>query len=145
MTIRLSVHRAAVACALAAVLALPATGDDMPADVEALSAAWDAAFNQGDADAVAAMYAEDARVVAGDGTVRDGRAEIRALFQGFMDSGFGQHAIAVSQVKGTDDLVFMTGDWSGVGGDGNAYGGKIVTIHQRQADGSWATVLHMWN
>ncbi|MGK7651967.1 YybH family protein [Roseovarius sp. B08] len=141
----LQIRYAAAVVALTAALSQPAGAEDMSAKIEELSAAWDRAFNQGDADAVAAMYAEDARVVTGDGTVKDGREEIEALFQSFIDSGFGQHSIAVSQVQGTDAMVYMTGDWSGVGGDGKDYGGKVVTIHKRQGDGSWATVLHMWN
>ena len=135
---------------VAACLSLPtcpiaAAAQDMEAAVQEMNAAWDAALNAGNAADVAAMYADDAKVVTGDGTVKQGRAEIQALFQGFIDSGFGQHKITMDDVDGTSDLIYETGSWSGVGGDGNTYGGKIVNIYERQDDGSWKTVLHMWN
>ena len=41
------------------------------------------------------MYAEDGRVITGSGDVKVGRDEIEALFQGFIDSGFGEHKITV--------------------------------------------------
>jgi len=94
---------------------------------------------------VAAMYAEDAKVIAGDGTVKTGRAEIEALFQSFIDSGFGQHELSLESASGTSDLIYGSGSWTGVGGDGNTYGGKVVHVYEMQDDGSWKAVLHMWN
>ncbi len=140
-----ALKRVAGAAILAASLGVPAAADEMTAKVREMSAAWDAALNAGDAEAVAAMYAQNGKVVTGDGSVKIGRGSIQALFRGFIDSGFGNHHIAVEDVQGTDDLVYMTGTWSGVGGDGKSYGGRLVTIHARQDDGSWETVLHMWN
>lgn len=62
-----------------------------------------------------------------------------------MDSGVGKHAIEVANADGTGDLIYMDGAWSGVGGDGTSYGGKLANVYARQNDGSWKTVLHIWN
>lgn len=126
-------------------LALPALAGEATDKVQEMNAAWDAAFNAGDAAAVAEMYAEDAKVVTGDGTVKTGRDEIEALFQSFMDSGFGEHKLSTDTVRAGEDMVYGAGDWEGVGGDGKTYGGKVVNIYERQDDGTWKTVLHMWN
>ena len=122
-----------------------AKAEDMSAEVTEMYADWDAAFNAGNAAEVAAMYAEDAKVIAGDGTVKTGRAEIEALFQSFIDSGFGQHELSLDSASGTSDLIYGSGSWTGVGGDGNTYGGKVVHVYEMQDDGSWKAVLHMWN
>jgi uncharacterized protein (TIGR02246 family) len=122
-----------------------AGSDDATAAVQLLNAKWDKAFNSGDAAAVAALYAEDGRVVTGDGTIKNGRAEIQALFQSFMDSGFGDHKIEMIDVKTNGDTAYETGKWSGVGGDKKAYGGHLVNIYQRQSGGDWQAVLHIWN
>lgn len=56
------------------------------AAIKALNEAFIQAFNAGDADALAAQYAEDARSVATDGTALVGRAAIRDRFaQRFAD------------------------------------------------------------
>ncbi|WP_167853513.1 YybH family protein [Roseovarius aestuariivivens] len=135
----------AVLCLLVMIGPQSAVAEDMQAKVAGMNAAWDAAFNAGDAGAIAEMYAEDARVVTGDGMVVDGADNIGALFQKFIDSGFGQHEIVLDTVDGQDGLIYETGSWSGVGADGKTYGGKVVNVYERQDDGAWKTVLHMWN
>lgn len=135
----------AVTLAMAITVAAPARAEDAAQTARDLNAAWDSAFNEGDAAAVAALYAEDGRVVTGDGSVKVGRDEIEALFQAFLDSGFHDHEIGLLSAERSGDILYETGTWEGVGGDGETYGGKIVNIYERQEDGSWKTVLHMWN
>ena len=113
--------------------------------VRELNAQWDQALNSGDAPTVAAMYTEDGRVVTGDGNVVDGRAEIQELFQGFIDSGFGEHKIEIIDVTEHGDVIWETASWSGKGGDGKDYGGKVVNIYQKQNDGGYKARLHIWN
>ncbi|MBY8974199.1 DUF4440 domain-containing protein [Rhodobacteraceae bacterium NNCM2] len=137
-----------IGTALVAILLIGTTNalaGDYASKVREMNAAWDAAFNDGDAVKVAGMYAEDARVITGDGTIVEGPAEIEALFKGFIDSGFGQHEITMATADGNSDVIYESGEWSGVGGDGKTYGGKLVNIYERQSDGSWKTVIHIWN
>ena len=113
--------------------------------VRMLNAKWDESFNKGDAVAVAALYAEDGRVVTGDGNVVDGQAEIQTLFQGFIDSGATNHKLEMIDVKESGDVIWETANWSLIGGDKKEYGGKVVNIYQKQSDGSLKAHLHIWN
>jgi len=113
--------------------------------VRMLNAKWDESFNKGDAAAVAALYAEDGRVVTGDGNVVDGQADIQALFQGFIDSGATNHKIEMIDVKESGDIVWETANWTLTGGDEKEYGGKIVNIYEKQGDGGLKARLHIWN
>ena len=124
---------------------LKADSSDVTAAVQKLNTQWDDAFNGKDAAAVASLYAEDGRVVTSDGKILNGRAEIQGLFQGFMDSGFHEHKIEMVDVRVSGDIAYETAKWSGVGGDKKSYGGHLVNIYQRQADGGWQAVLHIWN
>ena len=119
--------------------------DEVAATIQSLNAKWDKALNTKDAAALASLYAEDGRVVTGDGKIMNGRAEIQGLFQGFMDGGFHDHKIGMIDVKVKGDIAYETATWSGVGGDKKTYGGHIVNIYERQADGGWQAVLHIWN
>ncbi len=138
-----------VALAIALVMtfgaATQAGSDDTTAAVQSLNAKWDKALNTGDAAAVAALYAEDGRVVTGDGQIKNGRAEIQALFQGFIDGGFHDHKIEMIDVKVKGDIAIETGKWSGVGGDKKTYGGHLVNVYERQPGGDWQGILHIWN
>ena len=145
------IHRFFPIVALALVLvmtfsAAPQAGsDDVTAAVQTLNAKWDKALNTGDAAAVAALYAEDGRVVTGDGKIMNGRAEIQGLFQGFIDGGFHDHKIEMIDVKVNGDIAIETAKWSGVGGDKKTYGGHLVNVYERQPSGDWQGILHIWN
>lgn len=122
-----------------------AGGDEVAKAIQTLNTKWDQAFNGKDAATVASLYAEDGRVVTGDGNILNGREEIQGLFQSFMDSGFHEHKIEMIDVKVKGDVAYETAKWSGVGGDKKTYGGHLVNIYARQSDGGWQAVLHIWN
>ncbi len=138
-----------IALAIALVMTFGATtqagSDDATAAIQSLNAKWDKALNTGDAAAVAALYAEDGRVVTGDGKIMNGRAEIQGLFQSFVDGGFHEHKIEMIDVKVKGDIAYETAKWSGVGGDKKTYGGHLVNIYERQSNGDWQAILHIWN
>jgi uncharacterized protein (TIGR02246 family) len=70
-----------VAVVLCLILgAAPAAAQDK-ATIEKLNEAWAAAFNKGDAAAVAAMYAEDAYVLPPGAEMVKGRAAIEAFWR----------------------------------------------------------------
>ncbi len=118
---------------------------DISQTVQRLNQKWDDALNAGKAGEVAALYAENARVVTGDGKIVQGREEIKELFQSFIDSGFHDHEIDMVSVEMKDDIAWEIGKWSGIGGDDKTYGGHLVNVYKRQGDGRWQVVLHIWN
>ena len=130
---------------LASVAAALAGGHTAEEGVRQANAKWDESFNKGDAAAVAALYAEDGRVVTGDGNVVDGQADIQALFQGFIDGGATNHKIEMIDVKEGGDIVWETANWTITGGDKKEHAGKLVNIYEKQSDGSLKARLHIWN
>lgn len=116
--------------------------------IETANAAWDAAFNRGDAAAIAAFYADDARLSPGNGQVLAGRAEIENLFRGFLDNGVRNHAISILAAGGNAEVVHQVASWRAeVAGDGGTqtFGGILSSVLEKQADGSWKIRSHVWN
>ena len=111
---------------------------------------WNAAFNNKDAQAVAALYTERASLSPGNQKVLVGREAIQALFQSFIDAGVHDHAIEVISTHTADGLAYQTSNWSAKGAadkDGveASIGGVLTSILQRQEDGTWKSMMHIWN
>jgi ketosteroid isomerase-like protein len=96
---------------------------DMKTDVTAAYKAWDAAFNSGDAKAIAASYAADAEVLPPTHTIAKGPAE----------------------AGGTDKTVYGTANWSATDKDGKPIGGLATHIFERQNDGALKLKAHIFN
>jgi ketosteroid isomerase-like protein len=90
----------------------PMPGGDMPTGTPRfpdINAAYTAAFNAGDAAAIASMYAEDARFALSNGPILEGRAAIEEAMAARLIPG----ATIDIQEVGSEDM----GDgWSGGGG-----------------------------
>jgi uncharacterized protein (TIGR02246 family) len=131
-----------------AVLTGPAAAG-MQEDVAAAYEAWDAAFNSGDAAAVAAFYSEDAKLLPPTHAVVSGPAEIQAFFQGLFDAGVTGHALNIIEVGGGDDMLYGAAHWSaeGKGSEGAAQqlGGIATHVFERQDDGRLKLTLHTFN
>jgi uncharacterized protein (TIGR02246 family) len=134
--------------ALAACLVLcaaPAMAQSV-AEIQKLDDAWAAAFNKGDAKAVAAMYAEDAHLLPDKGEMVHGRPAIEAFLKG-----------ATQQIG---DFTLKAGDVLPLGPDAareigtftfktksqppqNA-SGKYVVVW-RKIGGKWLLATDIWN
>lgn len=136
---------------LALVMLLPVSvlADAATDRASELNAQWDAAFNRGDAEAVAAFYAEDAVLSPGNGEVVQGREAIRDLFQSFIDNGVHSHAIEVVEAHLSGDVLYQVAEWQAQGenaeGDPIAFGGILSNTFRRNADGTWRSHQHVWN
>lgn len=116
--------------------------------LETANATWDAAFNRGDAAALAALYVDDARLSPGNGEVISGREAIGNLFRGFIDNGVRNHAISIVDVGGSADLVHQVASWRAEAlADGKTvhFGGILTSVLEKQPDGSWRVRSHVWN
>lgn len=135
---------------LVALLPLsPALAGGATGLAEELNAEWDAAFNRGDAAALAALYAEDAIVSPGNGGTLQGRDSIRELFQGFFDNGLHDHAIEVIRAERAGDVLYQVARWQAHATDADGgdvtYGGVLTTVLRRDAGGEWRLHVHTWN
>jgi ketosteroid isomerase-like protein len=140
--------RLALVCALglsACGQKSPAPAPDTTADAAALSTAaegWEKAYNDKNADALAALYAEDAQLLPPGATEVSGRDAIRAYF--------------VNDIEKQWAMIHIKSDSSGVGGDwGWRSGswsaetmpmatGKYIEVWHRTADG-WRLQKDIWN
>ncbi|WP_029147389.1 nuclear transport factor 2 family protein [Methylophilus sp. 5] len=115
-----------------------------------LNQQFDAAFNSKNAQAIAALYAADAIVMpAPAGTVVKGRQGVADFFGGLIQAGVIEHALTMKEAIVTDTLATQTGSWAAamVGEDGvkQQFGGNVQVVFQKQADGQWLAVTHIWN
>jgi uncharacterized protein (TIGR02246 family) len=117
--------------------------------VEKLNAAWDAAFNKGDAAALARLYDDRAVVSPGNGKVITGRAEIEKLFKSFIDAGVHHHRIEIITTGGSGDTAYEVARWSAQlpekDGKKGSLGGILTSVFTRSGDGQWRAVSHVWN
>jgi ketosteroid isomerase-like protein len=135
---------------LAALLTLGSVGwaapasADMKSDVTAAYGAWDAAFNKGDAKAVAAFYAADAKYLPADHTCIQGPADVEKFFAGLFSNGVKSHKLESITIGGTDTQPFAAAKWSVKAGDKDI-GGVATHIFERQPGGSLKLKLHTFN
>ena len=71
-----------------------------PDEVNAAYAAWDEAFNKGDAKAVASFYAEDAVFLPATHDVIEGPAGVEKFFAGLFEMGVTGHKLELIETHG---------------------------------------------
>jgi ketosteroid isomerase-like protein len=96
-------------------------------------------FNAKSADAVAALYAEDAVVVSEASTLR-GRGEIRNWVQASIDQGSVLEAIDATQEKSSGTLAYGTGRSRRLVGQEVHLGQYLIVLEK--ISGEWKIVHH---
>lgn len=120
------------------------------AAIKALSAARAKAFNDGNADSIAAAFTESGLLMAPGTNSTTGRAAVRQYYQHIFDEYKTFLESGYAEVKVSGDLAYGVG-FAKVklvahnGGDTLVSTAKYVNILQRQADGSWLTTHDIWN
>jgi len=143
---------AIVAVGLVALAACQQAPKNTAADESAIresSLAWAAAYNAGDADAVAALYAEDAVVQPPGAPSVVGRAAIREFIAG--DSAATKAAGLTMNIPGggavgmSGDLAYEAGTFSVTDASGATVdAGKYLGVFQKK-DGKWLLIRDTWN
>ena len=122
---------------------------DAKSDVTAAYAAWDAAFNKGDAKAVAAAYLPNAKLLPPTHEVASGPAAIEKFFAGVHANGVTNHKLEVIDAGGDDKVVYGTANWTAKGKDKDGkpadFKGISTHVFERQADNSLKLRLHTFN
>jgi uncharacterized protein (TIGR02246 family) len=139
----------ALAVLMSASFALPGWAGMAAEDIKAGNAAFAAAFNNGDATAVAARYTEDGALLPPDGKRVDGRAAIEAFWKGAIDGGLKNLTLKTVEVDERGDLAYEVGDLSldapGEGGAMTTVRGKYVVVWKKDGDGMWRLHRDIWN
>ena len=138
--------------ALAVTLGLPVAAFAASTDeqVVAAYAAWDQAFNTGDASKVAAFYTDDAVFLPPTHDVVEGPAGVEKFFAGLFGNGVTGHKLELIEVTGDDDeMVVAAAKWSAHGKDASGapatFGGVATHVFERESDGSLKLKLHTFN
>jgi uncharacterized protein (TIGR02246 family) len=113
-------------------------------DIDALNATFAQGLEKGDAEAVASVYAPDARIFPPGEDALSGPA-IQAYWQGAIDSGLTGGALETVSLEELGDVAIEEGRYEvRVGGD-VVDTGKYLVVHRRQPDGSWKLARDIWN
>jgi uncharacterized protein (TIGR02246 family) len=117
--------------------------------VRAAYSAWNAAFNKGDAKAVAAFYADDASFLPATHDVIQGPGSIEGFFSALFAGGVTDHTLDLIRTTGDDKIVVAAAKWSAAGKDASGkptrFGGVATHVFERQPDGSLKLKLHTFN
>jgi ketosteroid isomerase-like protein len=138
------------ACARASAPA-PA-GQDTAADEAKLRAdlpMWFEHYNNGNAEGVAAQYADDAILMPPNASAQTGRAAIRTWIAAdsakTRAAGLMLKSTAITAVGVSGEMGWMSGTFAVVDAKGTTVDtGKYLSVHRR-ANGAWLYVRDIWN
>ncbi|MFV8818546.1 YybH family protein [Haliea sp. E17] len=125
---------------------------DSAADSAALRAvdeSWMSAYNSGDADALANLYAEDAVLMPPGVAPVQGRAAIRAYYAkdtaASMSAGMSMHLDAEPTGGVSGDLGWQSGYYRATDSSGAVVDtGKYLSVSVKK-DGKWLYIRDTWN
>ncbi len=124
-----------------ALLSAPAAQSTNAADEKSIrdaAAKYAEAYNKGDVDALAAMYAKDATYDEGEGPVIAGRDEIRkALAANFAEASGTKMAIEIKSIRFTKNRAIEIGVATMTPAKGEPVVVAYRAIHSKQPDGQW--------
>ena len=100
-------------------------------------------------DAVAALYAPDARLLAATAEVIEGRAAIEAYWQTGLESGLERVDLEPLEVESRDGALYEIGRYVvrlvPTEGKSVTERGTYLLVHSRQADGAWRCAIATFN
>jgi ketosteroid isomerase-like protein len=136
-----------LAAAVAVAGCAPQKAQDSAADVAALAstaAGWEKAYNEKNADAVAALYSEDAQLLPPGPPVVNGRAAIRDYWANDIATTGVPVTITSDASNAGGDWAWRSGSWSSQDAKGAPVTGKYVEVWHRTASG-WQLHRDIWN
>ena len=106
------------------------------------------AFRRGDAAAIAALYAEGARLLPPGNPMMQGREAARTFWQGAMGMGIKEARLEALEIEERGDLAYEMGRFEMVvepsGGQRSEVAGKYVVVW-KQEGGAWKIHVDIWN
>jgi len=122
---------------------------DVRQAVEASNAKWMAAFNQGDAAAVAAVYTDNATLMPPNSEMIEGRQGIQDFWGDAIQSGLKDASLTTVSVQANGETAYEIGKFSlavhSQGKDPQVISGKYVVVWQKGSDGAWKLNVDIWN
>jgi uncharacterized protein (TIGR02246 family) len=133
---RIEMKRLAVFAALILALGLVLAQDQDEEAIDGLRQEWADLFNEGDAEAIAELYTEDAIVYDAVGQVYEGRDAIQAYQQGNFDAGFTVSSFEALETEVLGDTAYAISRFTFATAAGESLGIYRMDILRRQ-DGQW--------
>lgn len=135
--------------ALLALAACAAPQDTATEGVLSSNAAFEAAFNAGDAATLAGLYTVDAVVMAPNLARIEGRRGIQELWQNFFDAGVSDIDLETLELEVSGDRAAEVGRFSLTAPDGKGGRltghGKYIVLWLMGIDGVWRLHRDIWN
>lgn len=123
---------------------------NIQAEITAINAKFDQAFNTKKAEDIVRLYDESAVVMpAPAGAPVVGAKAIQTFFAGLIDAGVIDHKLTLTEAVADGNLAYQYGNWAGamMDAEGNrqSFGGNVHVVYRKQVDGAWKAVTHIWN
>jgi uncharacterized protein (TIGR02246 family) len=123
---------------LLAGLLVPAKAQDASKAGEDLGKKWVAAYNAGDAAAIAALFTPDGVFIPASGVVLKGPEAIKNALAGRMKAGWTKETVDVTEGGAAGDAAWAIGDYALIGSgenEGKQLGGKFGETLVHDSDG----------
>lgn len=120
------------------------SGPGASADFESREAEWEAGMNAGDAEAIVALYADDARLMPPNGDASVGHDAVRAAFGSMIDAGLTVDLTPI-ETQSAGDIAYVVGTYELMAGGDIADQGKYIETWRRSASGEWQMANDIWN
>ncbi len=125
------------------------TNDDILTAIKANNLSWEYAMNTGNAYALSGLYTSDAIVMPPSDETLMRTDSIRSYWGNIVGNGVINHSIDSLDIHIDGDTAYQAAIWSAIQVDDEGFeipvGGNLVTIFERQEDGSWKQKLQSWN
>jgi len=121
-----------------------ASAQDVRAEVTAAAKKMEAAFNEKDAAALTALYADNAIVMPPGVEPLQGHEAIRAMWES-LDEATPTLALKIKDVMSLGDMAVETGGWSMTAADGSHVDHGSYLAVWKKTDGGWKMVRDTWN
>jgi uncharacterized protein (TIGR02246 family) len=118
-------------------------------DIDQGRLAFAAALRSGDAAAAAAIYADDATLLAPDADVVRGRTAIERFWRTGVETGIEQVELVVIELQQRGDVAFEVGRYAlflaPESGIPVIDRGRYLVVHRVEADGRWRRAAEMFS
>lgn len=127
----------------------PVRGNAVVDDIERGRLAFEAALRCGDAAGAAAIYADDATLLAPAADVLNGRSAIERFWRTGVETGIEQVELLVLDLQQRGDVAFEVGAYAlhvaTESGIPVVDRGRYLIVHRVEPDGSWRRAAEMFS